>query len=185
MGDITALARLIGRREALRCLGIGILGAASAAVLGGCDSDGDPSPETSVKARTLVAFVQGSWAISFPLDSERDGFTLRVDGGTWRVPEGPMSEPERGGSGTWQYAGGTLQVINWRGDDSQGTSTGVPEQVEQASVPASLPWTWKATAESSTDDLTLFLKWDRTTQTLTITAPDANGEPLVIEARKS
>lgn len=65
-----------------------------------------------VAAQTLSAFLQGSWAVSFPLDMKRESSVVEIKDGTWRVPDGPMSEEEGGGSGTWQYAGGTLQIVN-------------------------------------------------------------------------
>lgn len=186
MSQISQVARIVGRREALRCLGMGVLGAASIAVLGACGTEQEPSAGPSVPAQALSAFLQGSWAISFPLDGERDPFTVEVSDGTWQVPDGPMSDEQRGGSGTWAYAGGTLQIVNWKGDQSQGTATGVPQEVEASAVPSTLSWTWKGTADSSTDDdLSFGLAWDQGSSTMTITATDANGEPLVIEAVRS
>lgn len=186
MGQISAVSKVLGRREMLRCLGIGALGAASVAVLGACGKDTASSPGTSVAAQALSAFLQGSWAISFPLDSEREAFTVQVTDAAWKVPEGPMSAEQDGGSGTWAYAGGTLQIINWKGDQSVATASGVPDQVQASTMPSTLPWTWKGTATSSTDDdLSIGLAWETSTSTMTITAKDANGEPLVIEARRS
>lgn len=185
MSQIRLLTRTVGRREALRCLGLGVLGAASVAALSACGEEADrPSGGSSVAAQTLSAFLQGSWAVSFPLDTERESFVVEIKDGTWRVPDGPMSEEQKGGSGTWQYAGGTLQIVNWKGDDSLGTATGVPEEVGDA-LPSTVPWTWKGTATSSADSLSISLNWDKAKKALTITGTDANGEPLVIEAKRS
>lgn len=186
MGQISALTRVLGRREALRCLALGVAGAAGAALLVACGSDPDSTPGPSVTAQALGAFLQGSWAVSFPLDGEREPFTVEVTDGTWQVPDGPMSDEQTGGSGTWAYAGGTLQIVNWKGDQSQGTATGVPQEVEASAVPSTLSWTWRGTADSTTDDdLSFGLAWDQGSSTMTITATDANGEPLVIEAVRS
>ena len=79
-----------------------------------------------------------------------------------------------------------MQIINWKGDQSVATASGVPDQVQASTMPSTLPWTWKGTATSSTDDdLSIGLAWETSTSTMTITAKDANGEPLVIEARRS
>lgn len=186
MGQISALTKVLGRREALRCLALGVAGAAGTAMLAACGSEPESGPGPSVTAQTLAAFLQGSWAISFPLDSEREAFTVEVSDGAWKVPDGPMSDEQKGGSGTWAYAGGTLQIVNWKGDQSQGTATGVPQDVSASAVPSTLSWTWKGTASSSTDDdLSFGLAWDQGSSTMTITATDANGEPLVIEAVRS
>lgn len=60
MSQIRLLTRTVGRREALRCLGLGMLGAASVAVLSACGEEPDrPSGGSSVAAQTLSAFLQG------------------------------------------------------------------------------------------------------------------------------
>ncbi|WP_392507839.1 hypothetical protein ACF3NT_13630 [Naumannella halotolerans] len=180
MSQIRLLTRTVGRREALRCLGLGVVGAVSVAVLSACGEDpNSPSGGSSVAAQTLSAFLQGSWAISFPLAIEREPFTVEVKDGTWSAA---YRDGERG---TWKYAGGSLQIVNWTGDDSVGTATGVPEQVTDGGVPATLPWTWKGNAESTADELSISLNWKSKSKTMTITGTDANGEPLVIEAKRS
>ncbi|WP_157508935.1 hypothetical protein [Luteipulveratus halotolerans] len=180
MSQFSQATRLLGRREALRCFGIGVIGATSAAVLGACGKDTSTGPGSTVAAQSLAAFLRGSWAISFPLDAERSPFTVTVKDGAW------SADYRDGEEGTWKYAGGSLQIVNWTGDNSVGTATGVPEQVTEGSVPSTLPWTWKGTADSSTDDdLSFGLAWDQRSSTMTITATDANGQPLVIEAKRS
>lgn len=93
---------------------------------------------------------------------------------------------ERGGEGRLRHLavrGRNSQIVNWKGDDSLGTATGVPEEV--GDVPSTVPWTWKGTATSSADSLSISLNWDKAKKALTITGTDANGEPLVIEAKRS
>ena len=41
------------------------------------------------RRRHLSAFLQGSWAVSFRLDTERESFVVEIKDGAWRVPDGP------------------------------------------------------------------------------------------------
>lgn len=186
MLGIRSATAILGRRETLRCIGLGALGSAAAVVVGACGDGSDDTTDErepaqgaskSVKAQTLAAFAKGTWKITFPTDAERTDMTLTITNGKWKATN---AEPV---TGTWAVAGGTLQVNGWGGDGNKGTATEVPDQVDDASVPASLPWTWEPDYTQA-DQLDVALKWDKASRTMRITGVDADGGPLVIEARR-
>lgn len=89
------LAGLLGRRNALRYLGLGILGTVVSACSGN-GSGGGP------KAQAVRAFVKGTW--SYESNQGHEGTLVVRDDGTWETTQW------RGISGRWTYEDGVVAV---------------------------------------------------------------------------
>lgn len=58
---IRQITSVVGRREALRCAGVGLFAAAGSAVLTACGGgSGGDGPGKSVKAQAIAAFAVGT-----------------------------------------------------------------------------------------------------------------------------
>jgi len=92
-----------------------------------------PSPTggSTIAAKTVAAFATGTWHVTFPLDKDRDPLTLTVTDGQW-------STDDKGGTkDTWQYAGDSLHVRDWRKSGATGTATGLSAEVEPSALTGS------------------------------------------------
>lgn len=186
MRELAQITSVIGRRETLRCAGIGVLAATGSALLtacgGGSDNDG---PGHSVKAQTLAAFAVGTWHVTFPLDDERDAFTIVVTKGKWHATIG-MGAPDESNTGTWKVVDGTVKITGWLWGDSVGTATGVPNEIDGTVTEGTVPWIYKPGADSVADDpMPIRFEWKPSAKTLTIHGTDADENPLLIKARRS
>lgn len=196
MRRLNDLVSVVGRRESLRYIGCGVIAATGTALLGACggadsqgsgkgrttdNSGGSPNATSSVASQTLLAFAKGTWHVTFPMNEDRESITLKVDSGTWSASSSGRTDSSQG---TWKYASGTLQVLDWEGQGNAGTAAEVPGIVNRDAIPEAVSWAWKPTY-TETDQMTPQLKWDKSTETMTIIGTSADGEPLVIKAKRA
>lgn len=189
-----AMTAVLGRRQTLKYLTLGAIGAATATLASACGNDNNDDLDTgsepagagtSVTGQTIAAFITGTWNITSPLDTDQDPLTVTVGDGTW------TSTRRDGEQGTWVIRNGWLQVT-WApepdadpaDDVDKASVTGLPERIEEGTIPPVLAWEYNPDGTSPTA-MNVPATWDPSTNTLSMTGVDANGAQLLIEATRA
>jgi hypothetical protein len=193
-----AVSTVLGRRETLKYLGLGLLAAATAA----CSPDPDDAAGTSAPEATgapaaarpsaaalaVEAFAKGTWKVTSTVTrGNKAGVAsavLTVADGTWSIGPGLIFE-SFGATGEYTLSGGVLKVV-LRGTeeyrrkypqvkDQVFTGEGVPKTVPNASF--ILGWA------TGTEQQTCDTQWDGTT--LTIAAGDFHDNSVLLTATRT
>lgn len=116
--SVRVLADVVGRRNLLRYLTVGV----GSVVLSACSGNGSAG---GVRTQALRAFLEGTWEWQANRDldvGERTSSgSVTIGNGTWSLP---------GMSGTWTYQGGTIDILN-EGQGSYLKLLEVPGEVPQ------------------------------------------------------
>lgn len=188
---------VVGRRTALRYLGIGAMSALAGSVLAACSSPVIPtalpaestggaesgsgngaggSVTQSVASRAFAAFAAGTWVVDAPETHFRAGTLAVSPDGTWTLTYAPDTSGEADPSvstpdpdtGHWELAGGILSVAIDH-DDNTGVATGLPDAVADDAT-ADIAWTFtqgQGPGYTSVDQVET--TWNGAARTLTLT----------------
>ncbi|BBC39088.1 hypothetical protein SGFS_103820 [Streptomyces graminofaciens] len=139
--EFRQLQKIVGRRDAIRYGGLGLVGLALAAC-GKKNDDGGPGATTSDKrgkatlaGATVEAFVRGSWNLSFtPQGQVNDEYALiEITGRRWSLDNGDTT-------GSFELSGDRVQVrLDQVSTDNVWTASGMPGRVADS---ASLTLQW-------------------------------------------
>ncbi|MGW1889095.1 hypothetical protein ACWCP6_02390 [Streptomyces sp. NPDC002004] len=144
MRDARAVARVVGRRTALRCLAAGVgasLLAACAGKGGGEKGEGGEGAASGPTGKAFAAFVRGTWRVdSTSTRGEKATGIAVVEDGTWSMTYAGLDSMR----GTWSLRGGRLALRAPESprdpeDLADAAATQVPATVGD-SVSVVLPW---------------------------------------------
>ncbi|MET9933322.1 MULTISPECIES: hypothetical protein [unclassified Streptomyces] len=151
LGSFGQVRRIVGRRDALKYGGLGLLSLALAACGGkkgdgggGRTSDGRPAGAT-VTGAAVEAFARGTWNLSFTPPGEVNDEYARIEikGRRWSLD----GDDE---TGSFELTGGRLTVrVDGRSSENVWAGTGVPGTVRDK---ASHTLQWGEDATSGTSD---------------------------------
>lgn len=183
MSEWNQVVGVLGRREGLKYLALGVMGVAVTPLLTACndkDDEGEGGGK-SVAAKSLKAFASGTWEVTFPLDPDEETFTITVGDGTWqRHGKGKRK-------GAWTYVSGSLQVSDWSWDGTLGKASDVPAAVDEEQMPGMLMWAYAADGpeDASPTELQVPIEWDRKKKQMTFKGKSAEGQEMLIRATKN
>ncbi|MYZ38091.1 MULTISPECIES: hypothetical protein [unclassified Streptomyces] len=172
--EVRQLASVVGRRSAVKYVGLGLL----ATVLSACGGDEGGS---GVAENTVEAFAKGKWKLA----AQGSECTLTVSDGKWDLSEATPPPGEKHGPltrelyGTYAFTGGVLEVSAQEREDNSGPKRGVgtpvPSQVSD-SESVTIQWSYDETDQSQVP-----ITWDGKKLTLVF---DNHDGPLAIAAER-
>lgn len=186
MRELNMMIQVLGRRETLKYIGLGVVGAATAPLLTACggDAEGDEpsSGGSSVAAKTLGAFAVGTWDVKTPKDPEEGPYTVTVTDGKWKV-NGRRNNQKAPKEGVWSLRGGRLTVEDWEKTGTQGSVRNVPDTIGPE-IPSEIEWLWSPEGADQ-EKIPVGVQWNAKTKTLSFTGVDADGRNYPITAKKT